>query len=108
MAQEKITNIQLPGVDDRALWDVIFAIYGYPALLLAHRLKIFSTLAKNTCTLSEICNALNLKPRPVEAILTTATALGFLSLHEERYRLTPVTEVYLLENSPNYFGFSGI
>lgn len=105
MVQEKITNIQLPTVDDRSLWDVIFAIYGYPALLLAHRLKIFSTLAKNSCTLSEICNTLNLKPRPVEAILTTATALGFLSLHEERYRLTPVTEVYLLENSPNYFGF---
>lgn len=105
MAQEKITNIQLPKVDDRPLWDVVFAIYGYPALLLAHRFKIFSILSKDTCTLSEICSKLNLKPRPVEAILTTATALGFLSLHEERYKLTPVTETYLIEDSPNYFGF---
>ncbi|MCW5618983.1 MAG: methyltransferase [Nitrosomonas sp.] len=105
MVQDKISDIQIPQVDDRPLWDVIFAIYGYPALLMAHRLRIFSILAEKTCTLSEICNALNLKPRPVEAILTTATALGFLSLHEERYSLTPVTEIYLLESSPNYFGF---
>ncbi|MBL8496414.1 methyltransferase [Nitrosomonas sp. JL21] len=105
MAQDKFSDIQIPQVDDRPVWDVIFAIYGYPALLLAHRLKIFSALAQKSCTLLEICEALNLKPRPVEAILTTATSLGFLSLHEEHYSLTPVTEAYLLESSPNYFGF---
>lgn len=105
MAQDKTSGLQLPGVDDRPLWDVIFAIYGYPALLLAHRLKIFSVLAEKSRTLPEICEALNLRQRPAEAILTTATSLGFLSIEEGRYRLTPVTEVYLLESSPNYFGF---
>lgn len=105
MTQNNTSNIQVPQVDDRPLWDVIFAIYGYPALLLAHRLKIFPLLAENARTLPEICGALNIQQRPAEAILTTATALGFLSLKEERYHLTAVTETYLLETSPNYFGF---
>ncbi len=99
------TNIHVPQVDDRPVWDVVFAIYGYPALLLAHRLKIFPLLAASARTLPEICEALNIKQRPVEAILTTASALGFLSLRAGRYFLTPVTEEYLLEKSPNYFGF---
>lgn len=105
MAQDTISNIQVPQVDDRPLWDVVFAIYGYPALLLAHRLRVFPLLAENPRTLPEICEALNIKQRPAEAILTAATALGFLSLQARHYSLTPVTEEYLLENSPNYFGY---
>lgn len=105
MTQHIISNIQAPQVDDRPVWDVAFAIYGYPALLLAHRLKVFSLLAESARTLPEICEALNIKPRPAEAILTAATSLGFLSLQVGRYALTPVTREYLLESSPNYFGF---
>ncbi|UJP04908.1 MAG: methyltransferase [Nitrosomonas sp.] len=98
------SDIQTPRVDDRPVWDVVFAVYGYPALLLAHRLKVFALLADNPHTLTEICNALNLKQRPAETILTVATALGFLSLRDGRYALTAVTEEYLLETSPHYFG----
>lgn len=105
MTHDNISNIPLPQVDDRPLWDVIFAIYGYPALLLAHRLKIFPLLAEHARTLPEICDALNIRQRPAEAILTTATALDFLSLKDGRYSLTPVTKAYLLETSPNYFGY---
>ncbi|WP_293005427.1 methyltransferase [Nitrosomonas sp.] len=105
MVQNTFPNNPVPRVDDRPLWDVVFAVYGYPALLLAHRLKIFPLLAESPRTLTDICNALNIKQRPAEAILTAATALGFLSLQEGHYFLTAVSEEYLLENSPNYFGF---
>jgi len=105
MAQDAFPNAQLPRADDRPVWDVIFAVYGYPALLLAHRLKVFALLAAGPRTMEDICNSLNIKQRPAEAILTVATALGFLSLQEERYSLTAVAEEYLLEKSPNYFGF---
>ena len=105
MAQDVSSNIQTPRVDDRPVWDVIFAVYGYPALLLAHRLKVFALLAAGPRTMEDICNSLNIKQRPAEAILTVATALGFLSLQEGRYSLTAVAEEYLLEKSPNYFGF---
>ncbi len=106
MSQESsISANPMPAEDDRPLWDVVLGIYGYPALLLAHKLKVFSLLANGALTLSAICDKLNIKRRPAEAILTTATALGFLSLQDERYSLTPIAEHYLLEKSPNYFGF---
>ncbi|MBS0586924.1 MAG: methyltransferase [Proteobacteria bacterium] len=105
MTQNAFSNVPMPRADDRLLWDVVFAVYGYPALLLAHRLKVFALLADNPRTLTEICDALNIKPRPAEAILTVACALGFLSLQQERYALTAVSEEYLLQKSPNYFGF---
>jgi hypothetical protein len=83
----------------------MFAVYGYPALLIAHRLKVFSLLETGPHALEDICNILNIKRRPAEAVLAAATALGFLSLQDKLYALTPLSEDYLLEKSPNYFGF---
>lgn len=91
--------------DDRPLWDVVLGVYGYPALLLAHKLKIFPLLVHEPLSLTAICNRLNIKRRPAEAILTTATALGFLSFQNGLYSLTPIAEHYLLETSPYYFGY---
>lgn len=105
MTTNALPNVQAPKTDDRPVWDVIFTVYGYPALLLAHRLKIFPLLADAPRSMAEICVALNLKQRPAEAILTVATALGFLSLQNGQYALTAVAEEYLLERSPNYFGY---
>jgi SAM-dependent methyltransferase len=105
MAHEESTNIPRPRLDDRPLWDAVFAVFGYPAVLIAHRLKVFSLLNAGAQTLPEICKALNLKSRPAEAMLSTATALGFLSLTDEHYALTPLAQDYLLEGSPSYFGF---
>lgn len=105
MTHEASPNIPRPRADDRPLWDAVFAVFGYPAVLIAHRLKVFSLLGAGPQTLPEICKALNIKSRPAEAMLSTATALGFLSLTDERYALTPLAQDYLLEGSPSYFGF---
>ena len=106
MTQEHSMKIDLAQIgDDRPLWDVVLGCYGYPALLLAHKLKVFPLLADGPLLLSEICESLNIKSRAAEALLTTATALGFLSFRNERYALTPLSEHYLLETSPYYFGY---
>lgn len=105
MTQEKFADLPRPRLDDRPLWDVMFGVFGYPALLIAHRLKLFALLESKALTLPDICNELNIKRRPAEAMLTTATALGFLSLKDKYYALTPLAEDYLLEKSPSYFGF---
>ncbi len=106
MTQEHSTKIDLTRVeDDRPLWDVVLGCYGYPALLLAHKLKVFPLLADEPLTLPEICEKLNIKSRAAEALLTSAAALGFLSFRNERYGLTPLSEHYLLETSPSYFGY---
>jgi O-methyltransferase domain/Dimerisation domain len=104
MDQHSAGELRRPRVDDRSLWDVVFGVYGYPAVLLAHKLKLFPLLAEKPRTLSEICDVLNITRRPAEALLTAATALGFLQLHAGRYGLTPLAEQYLLESSPTYFG----
>ena len=104
MKHDEVKKIRAPRTDDRPLWDAVFGIYGYPAVLLAHKFELFPLLAKKPRTLSEICDALGLKRRPVEAILSMSVAMGFLNLHDGRYGITPLTEDYLLPESPTYFG----
>lgn len=57
----QITKLRAPRADDRALWDVMFGIWGYPAVLVAHELKLFELLPDKPLTLPEICEA---NPRP--------------------------------------------
>src|SRR5262245_61695938 len=104
MDQRPSTDVKRPRADDRPLWDVVFGVYGYPAILLAHKLKLFPLLADQPRTLLQICEALGIKRRPAEAILIAAVALEFLELRDGQYSLTPVAEDYLLDRSPTYFG----
>lgn len=97
-------ELSKPRNDDRKLWDVIFGIYAYPAVLLAHHLKLFSLLAKQPRSLDEVATTLGIAARPTQAILSAAASLGFLHLRDDRYALTPIAEDYLLEDSPTYFG----
>ncbi|MBI5444617.1 MAG: methyltransferase [Deltaproteobacteria bacterium] len=93
-----------PRTDDRPIWDLLFGIYGYPAVLVAHDLKLFPLLGAKPRTLEEICEALRIHPRPAEALLTVCLALGLVQREGGRYTLTPIAEDYLLESSPTYFG----
>jgi Dimerisation domain len=97
-------DIKRPRTDDRRVWDVVFGVYGFPAILLAHKLKLFPLLANRPRSLPQVCEALGIKRRPAEAILTAAVALGFLDLRDGQYSLTPLAEDYLLDQSPTYFG----
>ena len=46
MSQHDAAAIRKPRTDDRPLWEVVLEVYGYPAVLLAHRLKLFPLLAE--------------------------------------------------------------
>jgi hypothetical protein len=65
-------NIKRPRTDDRRVWDVVFGVYGFPAILLAHKLKLFPLLANRPRSLPQVCEALGIKRRPTEAILAAA------------------------------------
>lgn len=91
-------------LDDRPVADVVLGVYGYNAVLAAHRLKLFPLLAAGPRTLPDVCAALGIKPRPAQAILAAASALGFAQLADGSWSLTPVSEKYLLETSPTYMG----
>jgi predicted O-methyltransferase YrrM len=84
--------------------DVVFAISAYPAVLVAHELKLYPLLAQRPHTITEICAALGIKLRPAEALVSVSAALGLLDEADGRYCLSAIAEDYLLESSPTYFG----
>lgn len=100
MSQE----IRRPRGDDRPLWDIIMGIYGYQAVLLCHELGLFPLLAGKPLGLAEIAAALQIAPRPAQALLQVCRALGLVTVAEEKFSLTPLAEDYLLESGPVYFG----
>jgi SAM-dependent methyltransferase len=104
MSQPSAREIPRPRTDDRPLWDVVLGLYGYPAVLLAHRLKLFPLLAEKPRTLQEACDVLHIARRPAETLLSVCASLGLLQVQDGRYSLAPVAEDYLLESSPTYFG----
>lgn len=104
MSQQSSGEIHRPRTDDRPLWDVVLGLYGYPAVLLAHRLKLFPLLAEKPRTLPEVCAALHVARRPAETLLSVCASLGLLQVQGGCYSLTPVAEDYLLDSSPTYFG----
>jgi hypothetical protein len=97
--------VQSPRSDDRSLWDIFFALRGYPAVVLAHQMKLFELLGRGPQTLSQVCATLGIARRPAETLLSICTSLGFAVLADGRYTLTPLAEDYLLQSSPTYFGW---
>ncbi|MBI3769149.1 MAG: methyltransferase [Deltaproteobacteria bacterium] len=98
------TKISRARSDDRPIWDIVFGIWGYPAVLVAHRLKLFALLAERPRTLDEVCAAKGLQRRPAETLLAVTTSLGLARLENGRYSLTPLAEDYLIGTGPAYFG----
>lgn len=105
MAQRKeISDILRPRVDDAVLWNIISPLWGNPALFVAHDLKIFALLAERKQTLEEICQILQIKERPAKVLLAMLVSLGLVDFVKGQYSLTPVSQEYLVETSPTYYG----
>jgi hypothetical protein len=94
-----------PRTDERPLWDILFALWGYPAMLVAHQMGLFELLSEKPLTLAEVCRAKNIAKRPAETLLSVCTSLGFVVRKDGRYSLACISEDYLLPSSPTYFGW---
>ena len=79
MSQQSAAKISRPATDDRVICDVVEAALGYQAVLVAHDIKLFSTLDEGPMTLSEISQALGIARRPARAILAVCVSLGLIS-----------------------------
>jgi hypothetical protein len=101
----KPIEIRAPRMDDRPIFDVMLAIWGYPAVLVANKLRFFDLLAEGALTIEEICAAKGIGRRPVQALLSVCTSLKLLSFQGERYSLTALSEDYLISSSPTYYGW---
>lgn len=97
-------RITMPRSDDKPLWDVLLGVFGLQALFISHKLGIFEAIGKRPLTQSQLCEEFDLERRTSQVLISTATSLGFLRCIEDYYTLTPLSEDYLLESSPTYFG----
>jgi hypothetical protein len=104
MSQQEPHSVGRPRADDRVMRDVLFGISGYPAVLVAHQLRLYPLLAERPRTIAEVCDALGIEPRPAEALVAVSAALGLLEESDGRYSLSATAEDYLLESSSTYFG----
>lgn len=79
--------------------------WAFKTLAAAHELDLFSRLAGGaSITVAGLKEALGLKPRPAEMLLTGCAALGLLEKTNGGYRNTPLSEAYLVRGKPYYFG----
>ena len=80
MSQSEAVTIRKPRTDDRPLLDILLDVWGYPAVLVAHELKLFELLAEKPLSLDEICEAKGISRRPAETLLAVCTSLGLMTL----------------------------
>jgi hypothetical protein len=101
----KSIEIRKPRMDDRPLFDVLLGLWGYPAALVANKLKLFDLLAERALIVEEVCAAKGIARRPAQALLSVCTSLGLMSFRDERYSLTALSQDYLISSSPTYYGW---
>jgi methyltransferase family protein len=99
----RVSKLRAPRADDRRLWDVMLGIWGYPAVMVAHELKLFELLDEKPLTLEEICKMKRLARRPAETLLALCASLGLLSLRRGRYSLTALSREYIAALKPVLF-----
>jgi O-methyltransferase domain/Dimerisation domain len=102
---DKPIELRTPRTDDRPLWNVLLGLWGYPAVLVANKMKLFDLLAERPLTVEEVCAAKGIARRPAQALLSICTSLELMSFRDGRYSLTALSEDYLLSSSPTYYGW---
>ncbi|MFD0432152.1 methyltransferase dimerization domain-containing protein [Streptomyces zhihengii] len=81
-------------------------IYSFKALALACDLGLFTELSDGgSTTIADFASRHDLERRPAELLLTACTSIGLLRLDSQgSYRNTPMSEEFLVQGKPNYFG----
>jgi hypothetical protein len=99
-----MTDYEMPTSDDTRIWDVWLSMHYLPAVTVADELGIFKTLAAAPSTSEDLARQLGLHARATSTTLRLLTALGFLKLRAGVYQATDQTKLYLLKESPFYWG----
>jgi acetylserotonin N-methyltransferase len=99
-----VTNYELPTSDDRLIWDTWLSIHYLPAVTVADEMGIFRGLADQPSTAEALATRLGYDRRTTIAILRLLAARDFLTLRLGVYALTDATRLYLLQDSPFYWG----
>lgn len=95
---------ELPSTDDTPVWDAWLSAFRMPSLAVADRLGLFETLHAEPASAEELAARTGIGVEPLKALLPMLSALGFLVPRRGRYQLTVAARLYLLHDSPYYWG----
>ena len=95
---------EIPGCDDKPVWDLWLSIYHMPAVSVADELQLFDSLASQPGDAAGLAARSGCSERGLGILLPLLTALGFLVQRSSVYHLSPVARQYLLHDSPYYWG----
>lgn len=95
---------ELPPTDDRAIWDTWLSMYHLPSLTVADELGILQSLHGSPCSAIALADRLGYDRRATVAVVRMLGALGYLVQRLGVYQLTDTARLYLLKQSPYYWG----
>jgi len=95
---------ELPAVDDTPIWDIWLSHYKLPALTAALKIGLIEALAQAPYTADQLCEQLGFERPNAQVILQMLVVMGLLDYQQEQYHLTEVSRLYLVKDSPFYWG----
>jgi acetylserotonin N-methyltransferase len=95
---------EMPTSDDTAIWDTWLSMHYLPTVTTADELGIFRSLLDAPASAGELAKRMGFNDRATRATLRLLASLGFLMQRLERYQVTDTARLYLLRESPFYWG----
>lgn len=99
-----IKILQLTPSNDKSMWDIWMSMWHLAVVTVADEIGLFECLGKKQMTIESTARSLDINSRPVAAIITILTKLGFLTQNQNKIGLSSVSKTYLLPSSPFYWG----
>ena len=97
-------TLELPTTDDKPMWDLWLSAFWLPAVTAAVDIDVFESLAKSPASHTTLASRLSLSNRGTEILLPLFASLRLLVRNDGRYQLTDVARLYLLRDSPYFWG----
>jgi hypothetical protein len=94
----------MPTSDDKAVWDAWLSMHYLPAVTVADELGIFKSLLETPAGADELSKRMGFNDRATRATLRLLASLGFLQQRLGKYQLKDAARLYLLKDSPFYWG----
>jgi len=91
-------------VDPRRILDLNYAFASTATLVAAVRLHLFTHMAHKVLTPAALAALADTVPGPTERLLKGLEALGLVEREDDAYRLTALSDHFLVEGKPGYLG----
>jgi hypothetical protein len=99
-----MTPYDLPPTDDTAIWDTWLSLHYLSSVTVADELGILQSLHESPVDAVGLAERLGFDRRTTVAVLRMLAAQGYLMQRLGSYQLTDPARLYLLRDSPYYWG----